>query len=310
MLVSLLDSCEKEIYHAKTFRADVVRHLYPHAKVPDQYIHFPLIPRDESTNEGMALTNVAILNSVGLLKKEEHGKYSLGDRAQQRLICVDGDALTVRLHGAIYDRTLRQITQLGNRKYIDVLLAAHDRVVIQKGQFHQLMHQLGAIYSQFYGGFIQAMQVANGVKRINGDPVKGGYQAHELFAVRIYRAANRLMFRAICSGGGFSEILTDDDSKQHVSVNFVGGVVVGVLVLTLVLAIVVENIIVFIQQEPRLRLLRGAAMTDTLVTVVVGVITGGGWVRHVITGGGRVRHLESDHPLAEISKQPFVINRP
>ncbi len=214
-LVSLLDSCEKEIYHAKTFRLDVVCHLYPHAKVPDQYIHFPLIPRDESTNEGMTLMNAAILNSVGLLKKEEHGKYSLGNRAEQRLVFMYGDALTVRLHGAIYDRTLRQITQLGNRNYIEVLLKAHDRVVIQKGQFHQLMHQLGAIYLQFYGGFIQAMQVANGVKRINGDLVKGGYQTHDLFAVRLYRAANRLMLRAICSGGGFSKIVTDDDSKKQ-----------------------------------------------------------------------------------------------
>jgi hypothetical protein len=63
-------------------------------------------------------------------------------------------------------------------------------VVIQKGQFHQLIHQLVAIYSQFYGGFMQAMQVANGIKRVNGDPVKGGYQCHHHFAIKLYRAAN------------------------------------------------------------------------------------------------------------------------
>ena len=139
---------------------------------------------------------------------------SLGEKADERVVFVYGDALTVSLHGSIYDKTLRQITQLGNREYIEVLLAAHDRIVIQKGQFHQLMHQLGGIYSQFYGGFMQAMQVANGMKRVNGNPVKGGYQAHHLFAVRLYRAANRLMFRAMCSGGSFNE--TDNDSPQQI----------------------------------------------------------------------------------------------
>ena len=138
-LIALLDSCEKPLHHARTFRSDIVRHLYPNAKVPDKYIHFPLIPRDETTNEGMTLTNAAILNLAGLLKKEDNGKYSLGENAAQRVLFLYGDALTAALHDAIYDRTLCQITQLGNREYIEILLAAHDRIVIQKGQFHQLI---------------------------------------------------------------------------------------------------------------------------------------------------------------------------
>jgi hypothetical protein len=164
----------------------MVKHLYLHSKVPDtKYIHFPLIPRDETTNDGMTLTNAAILSSVGLLQKEEKGKYSLSKDAKERVVFMYGDALTVSLHGLIYNRTLQQITQLSNREYIEILLAAQDRIVIQKGQFHQLMHLLGSIYSQFFGGFVQPLHVANSVKRVNRDPVKGGFQAHHFFAMQV-----------------------------------------------------------------------------------------------------------------------------
>jgi hypothetical protein len=48
------------------------------------------------------------------------------------------------------------------------------------------MHHLGANYSQFYGGFMEAMQVASGFKQITGDPVKKGYQVHHIFAKTLY----------------------------------------------------------------------------------------------------------------------------
>ena len=57
-----------------------------------------------------------------------------------------------------------------------MLLEAQDRIFIQKGHSHQLMHHLGGIYMQFYGAFMQPFQVANGVTRVTGDPVKNGFQ--------------------------------------------------------------------------------------------------------------------------------------
>jgi hypothetical protein len=184
VFLRMMKACNKAIYHAKTFRSDMVKHLYPHSKVPDKYIHFPLIPRDETTNEGMTMTNAAILSSVGLLQKEEKGKYSLSNDAKERVVFMYGDALTVSLHG----------------------LAAQDHIVIQKGQFHLLMHLLGAIYTQFYGGFLQPLQVANSVKRVNGDPVKGGYQEHHIFTMQVYSAVNRLMLRKMCADGSFNDM--------------------------------------------------------------------------------------------------------
>ena len=54
------------------------------------------------------------------------------------------------------------------------------------------------------------------VLSVNGDPVKGGFQVHHLFAVQLYCAANRLMLWVMCSDGSFNNITNqnalDNDS--------------------------------------------------------------------------------------------------
>jgi hypothetical protein len=141
--------------------------------------------------------------------------YSITDNAAKRYVFLYGDALSVSLHGKVYDKILRRITQLGNRDYIETLLSAQDRVVIQKGQFHQLMHHLGTVYTQFYGGFLQVMQVSNGVKRVNGDPVKGGFQTHHHFAKKVYNACNRLMLRQFIISGSLNESVDFENNSQR-----------------------------------------------------------------------------------------------
>ena len=211
-----LEDCSWEVHKAIAFRSDMVAHLYPHSKKPDKYIHFPLIGRDETTNEGMMLTNNAILTNVGLLQKMDKGLYTIAENANKRFVFLYGDALSVSLHGKVYDKILRQITQLGNQEYIETLLSAQDRVVIQKGQFHQCMHHLATIYTQFYGGFLQVVQVCNGVKRVTGDPVKGGYQTHHHFAKKVYISCNRLMMRRFCQSGCLNEPVEFSDNAERI----------------------------------------------------------------------------------------------
>jgi hypothetical protein len=55
------------------------------------------------------------------------------------------------------------------------------------------MHLLGTVYIQFYGGFMQAFQFATNVARVTGNPVKDGFQAHHLFAKKMFNACNRLL---------------------------------------------------------------------------------------------------------------------
>jgi hypothetical protein len=42
---------------------------------------------------------------------------------------------------------------------------------------------------------MQACQLANGVKRVKGDPLKGDYQAHEWFAIKLFKLCKRYMLR-------------------------------------------------------------------------------------------------------------------
>jgi hypothetical protein len=90
------------------------------------------------------------------------------------------------------------MTQLGNEEYVRILLDAQERVFGLMGHFHHQMHLLGAIYTQFYGSFMQAFQVSNGVTRVNKGPVKSGFQCQEQFAIKLYHACNQFMLRMYC----------------------------------------------------------------------------------------------------------------
>jgi hypothetical protein len=50
------------------------------------------------------------------------------------------------------------------------------------------------------------MQVANGVKRVNGDPVKGEFQTHKQFSMKCYKAVKLLMMRAFCLSGSINQV--------------------------------------------------------------------------------------------------------
>jgi hypothetical protein len=59
--------CSQGVYHAVRFRSDLTNYLYPNAKIPDRYMHAPLIGHDETSNEGMMLANASMLEILGLL---------------------------------------------------------------------------------------------------------------------------------------------------------------------------------------------------------------------------------------------------
>ena len=110
----------------------------------------------------------------------------------------------------------RKLTSIGNEEYVGSLLEAHNSVVMQKGLFHQLMHQAAVIYIIFYGGFIQAMQVANGVKRVTGDPVKGNYQDHDRFLCKLYKACIRFRKRKFVLAQGIEFwLMKDGETKDQ-----------------------------------------------------------------------------------------------
>ena len=186
-------------------------HLHPYLNKVDEYIYLPIVGRDETCTEGMLLTNAALMEHLGLLTKATKGKYNLGPNAKKRTVFLYGDALSNNLRNILYDMILCKITHLGNKLYVETLLTAQKRILIQKGHFHQCMHQLGVIYTQFYGGFMQAMPLANGVRRVKGDPVKGDYQAHIAFASKLFKSCTRYIFRQFLK----TNIVDEFDDMQY-----------------------------------------------------------------------------------------------
>jgi hypothetical protein len=216
MFVDYFSQGSTEVYWASRFRGDMTNHLYPHSSKEDIYMHPPLIGRNETTSEGMMLANAALLEMLGLLIPVSNGRYTVGTNALHRRVFMYGDALSVSLHSTLHDKILRGITRLGNESYVETLLSVHERIFMQKGHFHQQIHLLGTIYQQFYGGLMQPFVAENRVKRVNGDPIKGGFQSHEQFAKKMYRSCNRFMLRRLITSGfldGISRV--EFESNAH-----------------------------------------------------------------------------------------------
>jgi hypothetical protein len=83
------------------------------------------------------LTIAALLEHLGLLHNIENGQYLLGNNAKKWIIYLYGDALLVNLHTARCDKIFLSWVMRNAWRCCYLLKNA-----IQKGQFHQLMHQL------------------------------------------------------------------------------------------------------------------------------------------------------------------------
>ena len=123
------------------------------------------------------------------------GNYKLVDTALQRLVFLYGDALTVSNWNHCFMRLAQQLSQYGQRNHVESLMKAYQRIFVQKGLFHQGMHQVAVIYTLYYGAFLQCIQVALARKRITGEPIKGRFQDHEIFMRMTYLACVRYMLR-------------------------------------------------------------------------------------------------------------------
>lgn len=82
MFVDHFSKCSSEVYRALTFQGDMMKHLYPHCRVEDIYMHLPLIGRNETTNEGMILTNAYQTESM-----MSEQTSSVGESSCMEMLC-------------------------------------------------------------------------------------------------------------------------------------------------------------------------------------------------------------------------------
>ena len=199
-LINTFQKCERELYWARTYQRDVQDHINPLGRQKDRFLFWPIYGRDETSVEGMMMVVNHLLEEFGLTEEiivngEKTGNYRLLENALNRLVFLYGDALTVSNWNHCFMRLAHQLTQLGQKKHVECLMKAYKRIVVQKGLFHQGMHQVCVIYSLYYGGFLQCLQVALARKRITGEPIKGRFQDHEIFLITTYLACVRYMMR-------------------------------------------------------------------------------------------------------------------
>ena len=207
--------CQKELYWARTYQRHVQDHINPLGRQKDTFLFWPIYGRDETSVEGMMMVVNHLLEEFGLTQEitvrgEKTGIFRLLGSALKRLVFMCGDALTVSNWNHCFMRLAHQLTQLGQRKHVECLMKAYKRVVIQKGLFHQGMHQVCVVYSLYYGGFLQCLQVALGRKRITGEPTKGRFQDHEIFMTLTHLACIRYMLRMFMTSLILEELLFID----------------------------------------------------------------------------------------------------
>ena len=203
-IMKSMSSCTKQLYWAEKYQSDMVNHINPNGGEMDEFMFWPIYPRDETSVEGMMMVSTHLLEQFGLIEEIEKngvrtGNYNIHPTTKKRLIFMYGDALSVVNWTACYYRIAQQLSTVGRKKYVENILASYERIIIQKGLFHQRMHQADAIFTVYYGAFLQAVQVSIGDKRVTGNPVKGGFQDHDLFLLKVYHSCTRLLQRRFVS---------------------------------------------------------------------------------------------------------------
>jgi hypothetical protein len=193
--VQAMDQCSKELDAIKKFQRRAIKHVNPTATDRDLFMHFPLYERDETSNEGMTMVSATVHENCGLIKKSGTSDYVLQPNANERRVFMHGDGLTVTNYKRLEYKVARRSTEIGREDYVSTHQTALRRVCMQKGLFHELMHHADAIYKLYYGGFLQAMQAHNAVKKVNGDPTKNCYQHHDKFLDLCQTSCTRLQFR-------------------------------------------------------------------------------------------------------------------
>ena len=211
--MNTMEYCSLQLDRVRTFERDILDQVNPGRKVQDKFYFHPLCPREETSTNGMLLTSATLNEKLGFLNKLDDGEFGLDINALKRRATMYGDALSCITHGNSKLVIAKKGTVPGNEKLVDDLLGAHSRIVMQKGLFHQLMHQSAVVYIKYYGSFMQAMQVLLSVKRVKGDPVKSNYQDHDKFQLKLYRACRRFRFAKFIGSLSASDL--DKDRQVH-----------------------------------------------------------------------------------------------
>ena len=190
MLVNIFVANTIAMDHVNRFQSDMIRIANPLIGTQDEFNFFGLHDCDETTSEGALKAFVRAHINMGML--EEIGEDDLRFVGGGRFAFIFGDQLTEQRLKDCKMTILRNLTKIGYEEYVEQLTGAIDSTLLQHDFLHERFHQMQAIYSQYWGGFLQPLACLLGVKRVSGDPMGGGKIIdHHNFLLLVYRALCR-----------------------------------------------------------------------------------------------------------------------
>ena len=75
--LSSMSACTRQMNAIRSFQSDVIKHVNPRATDRDKFMHFPLIPHDETSNVGMTMVSASVHENCGLIRKVQNDDYKL-----------------------------------------------------------------------------------------------------------------------------------------------------------------------------------------------------------------------------------------
>ena len=74
------------VYKACTYQSDMISQMNPSAGNVDKFYHFPICPREETSNDGMLMTSATLHESFGLIDKVKDAEFAFDNNAENRKI--------------------------------------------------------------------------------------------------------------------------------------------------------------------------------------------------------------------------------
>jgi hypothetical protein len=173
--------------------AEIMRGDQPKVRL----LPLPAVKDDKTTLRGTSGVVVKFLLLSGLVHFEK-GRYELANDIAKRHLIMFGDGLSCERFRNCRDRLIeKQGSFTTHYEDVTVLLTALENVYMLPGDLHGgRFHTLGPVYSLFYGGFLQPIQIALGYKRINNKKVEKTFQQASVFVLRVLYEAERAMYDA------------------------------------------------------------------------------------------------------------------
>jgi hypothetical protein len=150
ILTKIVNRAHESIQHITSFQNDMVKLMNPHSDQVDQYILFPLSPRNEMSTAQCLLASIEIHKSLGLVDKAPNHKFATAFDSELRTIIQYGDVMTDDKWYSLELVVLLHLTEIGKEEYVKVVHGAMKRYIQQHDYLHENIHRLQAIYKLYY----------------------------------------------------------------------------------------------------------------------------------------------------------------